>query len=80
MKEVLHKRQPLFLHRNAKRNGGLAAGSLGDLQEKKSPANFKNGHFRYTPAKVHIHRWLTGTDNSVCTECGKTVPKGKEET
>lgn len=75
MKEVLHKRQAPFLHRNAKVRGDMAAGTLGDIQTKKPPKDFKNGHFRWTPAKVHVHTWVFGTVNACCTQCGKTVPK-----
>jgi hypothetical protein len=76
----ISKRPKVQYTKKAKRSGELAAGSLGDLQpEKKPPATFRNGFFRWTPRKAHQHTWIYGTDNAVCTHCGHTIPKDQAQ-
>jgi hypothetical protein len=59
----------------AKTSGELAAGSLGEIV--KPTSDDWRDHFKCTPAKRHEHSWLFGTQNAVCSICGKTVSKDK---
>lgn len=63
------------MSRKAAVRGDYAADTLGSLQTKRPPAANKNGWFRRLPDDVHVHAWLFGTDNKVCSLCGLTLPK-----
>lgn len=62
--------------RKAKVAGELATGGLADIQ----PITSKDwrDHFEFHPTHLHVHKWLFGDMNAVCSRCGKTV--GKHET
>ena len=77
MKDVLHKRIAAYIHRNAKVRGDLATGGLSTIIIKTPPSRYKNGFFKLMPHERHLHTWLFGTDNAVCTQCGLTVPKNE---
>jgi len=72
MKEQVSKlaRPARALTRSAKASGALAASSLGSLLPSK-------GGYRWKSCKGKPHAWLMGTDNAVCSVCGRTVPKGE---
>ena len=65
----------LGISRKAAVRGDYAADTLGSLQTKRPPAANKNGWFRRLPDDVHVHAWLLGADNKVCSLCGLTLPK-----
>lgn len=73
MSDVLHKRPRKFFTRREKVAGALAAGSIGDIVKPSS--NDWRKHYQCTPHKRHEHSWLMGTQNAVCSICGKTVSK-----
>jgi hypothetical protein len=72
------KRPKRQFTRKAKIAGELAAGSLGDIQSpKKAPFMGGTSFFKYRQWAAHTHTWLIGTDNAVCSQCGKLVPKAE---
>jgi hypothetical protein len=71
MPDVLHKRPRKFFTRREKVAGALRAGSLGDVVAPSSKDWRK--HYACTPQARHEHQWLKGTQNAVCSVCGKTV-------
>ena len=77
MADTIQKKSRRFFTRLAKTSGELAAGSLGDVA-KPSSEDWRD-HFQCTPSKRHEHIWLIGTQNAVCSVCGKTVPKHEVE-
>ena len=66
-----------FVSRKLKVAGALRAGSLGDLQPPKS---LRNGGFRFQQETRHVHVWLLGEINRVCSLCGLTEPLGGSRT
>jgi hypothetical protein len=65
------KEAPDEIYNGPKRSQPLTAGII---QQKKT------GHFTLNqPKRVgggsHVHKWIFGTDNAVCTKCGYTLAK-----
>ena len=51
------------------RKGAIEAGKL-DVE--------KTGKFTQEVKGRHIHKWIFGSENAVCTKCGYTIPKDAE--
>lgn len=67
----LTKRPHRQFTKSHKASGALRAGTLGDIQNKKT--KFED-HF-IKPWSKHEHSWIPGTDIEVCTKCGTSRPK-----
>ena len=61
---------PKIIPRKVAVRNDLEVESLGDAQPKK-----KEHKWRGTCRKTRPHTWLVGTDNAVCSRCGKTTRK-----
>lgn len=73
--DTLTRKASGVITRSAKASGALAAVSLGALQPRRGGRN-GTVHAHKDRCQGKPHTWLYGTENAVCSVCGKTVPKG----